>query len=41
VGLVVLGEVLQWHEWLAVGLVITACAGATRFQQSPPEAPEA
>jgi inner membrane transporter RhtA len=40
-GLVFLGEVLRWQEWLAVGLVITACAGATRFQPSPPEAPEA
>src|SRR3954467_13852063 len=41
VGLVVLGEILRWQEWLAIGLVITACVGATRFQQSPPEAPEA
>lgn len=41
VGLVFLGEVLQWREWLAIGLVITACVGATRSQQSPPEAPEA
>jgi inner membrane transporter RhtA len=41
VGLVFLGEILKWHEWMAVGLVITACVGATRFQQSPPEAPEA
>jgi inner membrane transporter RhtA len=41
VGLVFLGEVLQWREWLAIGLVIAACVGATRFQQSPPEAPEA
>jgi inner membrane transporter RhtA len=40
-GLVFLGEVLQWTEWVAVGLVMTACVGATRFQPSPPEAPEA
>lgn len=40
-GLVFLGEILQWYEWLAVGLVITACIGATRAQQSPPEAPQA
>jgi inner membrane transporter RhtA len=40
-GLVFLGEILNWHEWLAVVLVIVACAGATRFQESPPEAPEA
>ncbi|MGI5228415.1 EamA family transporter [Actinoallomurus sp. CA-142502] len=41
VGLVFLGEMLYWREWLAIGMVITACVGATRFQQSPPEAPEA
>jgi inner membrane transporter RhtA len=41
VGLVFLGEILQWREWLAIGLVIAACVGATRFQQSPPGAPEA
>lgn len=41
VGLVFLGEMLYWREWLAIGLVIAACVGATRFQQSPPEAPEA
>jgi inner membrane transporter RhtA len=40
-GLVLLGEVLRWREWLAIGLVITACVGATRFAQSPPNAPEA
>ena len=40
VGLVFLGEMLRWQEWLAIGLVITACVGATRFQPSPPEAPE-
>jgi inner membrane transporter RhtA len=41
VGLVFLGEILRWQEWLAIGLVIAACVGATRFQQTPPEAPEA
>jgi len=41
VGLVFLGEVLQWREWLAIGLVIAACVGATRFQPSPPGVPEA
>ncbi|MFB9833769.1 EamA family transporter [Actinoallomurus acaciae] len=41
VGLVFLGEMLYWREWLAIGLVIAACVGATRSQQSPPEAPEA
>lgn len=40
-GLVFLGEILQWREWLAIGCVIAACVGATRFQKSPPEAPEA
>jgi inner membrane transporter RhtA len=41
VGLLFLGEVLQWREWVAIGLVIVACIGATRFQKAPPEAPEA
>jgi inner membrane transporter RhtA len=41
VGLVFVGEVLRWREWLAIGLVIIACAGATRFHKSPLEAPEA
>jgi inner membrane transporter RhtA len=41
VGLVFLGEILMWREWLAIGFVMAACVGATRFQQSPPEAPEA
>jgi threonine/homoserine efflux transporter RhtA len=40
VGLVFLGEVLRWQEWLAIGLVIAACVGATCFQESPPAAPE-
>ena len=42
VGLVFLGEMLRWREWLAVGCVIAACVGATRFHRvPPPEAPEA
>jgi inner membrane transporter RhtA len=41
VGLVFLGEILGARQWLAIAFVITACVGATRFQQSPPEAPEA
>jgi threonine/homoserine efflux transporter RhtA len=41
VGLVFIGEVLQWREWAAIGLVIVACVGATRFQKAPPQAPEA
>ncbi len=39
VGLVFLGEMLRWREWLAVGCVIAACVGATRFHRAPP--PEA
>ncbi|SNS71762.1 inner membrane transporter RhtA [Actinomadura meyerae] len=41
VGLVVLGEVLSARQWVAVGCVIVACAGATRGRKDPPEAPEA
>lgn len=41
VGLIVLHEVLHAREWVAIGCVILACAGATRGQQHPPEAPEA
>lgn len=41
VGLVMLGEVLSGRQWVAVGCVIAACAGATRGQKDPPEAPEA
>jgi threonine/homoserine efflux transporter RhtA len=41
VGLVFIGEILLWREWLAIGLVIAACVGATRSQKTPPEAPEA
>jgi inner membrane transporter RhtA len=40
-GLVFLGEVLRWREWLAIVLVITACVGATRSQPSSPGASEA
>jgi threonine/homoserine efflux transporter RhtA len=40
-GLVFLGEVLGWRQWSAIILVIAACVGSTRFQESPPEAPEA
>jgi inner membrane transporter RhtA len=41
VGLVFLGEILGWVEWLAIALVIAACVGATRFAKDPVEAPEA
>lgn len=42
VGLVFLGEMLRWREWLAIGCVIAACVGATRFHRTPPpEVPEA
>ena len=33
VGLVVLGEVLDAREWVAVGCVILACVGATRSRR--------
>jgi threonine/homoserine efflux transporter RhtA len=35
IGLVVLGEVLDAREWLAIGCVIVACAGATRSRPGP------
>ena len=41
VGLIVLGEVLDAREWTAIGCVVVACLGATRFQETPREAPEA
>ncbi|WP_433471981.1 EamA family transporter [Spirillospora sp. CA-142024] len=41
VGVVVLGEILTGRQWVAIGCVIVACAGATRSQKEPPEAPEA
>ncbi|RIQ27332.1 EamA family transporter [Jiangella rhizosphaerae] len=37
VGLVVLDEVLHVQEWIAVGLVVTACLGATRQPPSRAE----
>ncbi|QXJ19986.1 EamA family transporter [Actinomadura graeca] len=40
-GVVILGEVLSGRQWIAIGCVIVACAGATRGQKDPPEAPEA
>ena len=36
VGLAFLGEILSWTEWMAIGCVILACAGAARSSQSPP-----
>jgi inner membrane transporter RhtA len=41
VGLVILGEVLSLTEWTAVGCIIVACLGSTRFQKEPSETPEA
>ncbi len=41
VGLVVLGEILTGRQWVAIACVIIACAGATRSQKEPPQAPEA
>ncbi|WP_067465371.1 EamA family transporter [Actinomadura macra] len=40
VGVTILGEVLNGRQWFAIGCVIVACAGATRSQKDPPEAPE-
>jgi inner membrane transporter RhtA len=40
VGLVVLGQALALREWLAVGCVMIACAGAARGTREP-QAPEA
>ncbi|SEF12797.1 inner membrane transporter RhtA [Jiangella alba] len=37
VGLVVLNEVLHVQEWLAIGLVVAACLGATRQRPSRAE----
>jgi inner membrane transporter RhtA len=37
VGLVVLDEVLHIQEWIAIGLVVAACLGATRQQASHAE----
>lgn len=41
VGVTLLGEILTGRQWLAIGCVIAACAGSTRSQEDPPEAPEA
>ncbi|WP_067795944.1 EamA family transporter [Actinomadura formosensis] len=40
VGMVLLGEVLTARQWIAICCVIVACAGATRSQQEPPQAPQ-
>jgi inner membrane transporter RhtA len=40
VGLVVLGQALALREWLAIGCVMIACAGAARGAREP-QAPEA
>jgi inner membrane transporter RhtA len=40
VGLVILGQALAVREWLAIGCVIVACAGAARGARQP-QAPEA
>ncbi|MEU5880698.1 EamA family transporter [Spirillospora sp. NPDC047279] len=41
VGVLLLGEILSWRQWLAIGCVVVACVGATRGQEEPPGAPEA
>ncbi|TDD40420.1 EamA family transporter [Actinomadura sp. KC06] len=41
VGVALLGEILTGRQWVAICCVIVACAGATRSQKDPPEAPEA
>ncbi|MFI0479901.1 EamA family transporter [Actinomadura sp. 9N215] len=41
VGVALLGEILTGRQWAAICCVIIACAGATRSQKDPPEAPEA
>jgi inner membrane transporter RhtA len=40
VGLVILGQALSAREWLAIGCVMAACAGAARGAREP-QAPEA
>jgi inner membrane transporter RhtA len=40
VGLVILGQALALREWLAIGCVMAACAGAARGAREP-QAPEA
>lgn len=41
VGMALLGEILTGRQWVAICCVVVACAGATRGQKDPPEAPEA
>ena len=41
VGLVLLGQALAVSEWLAIGCVMVACAGAARGSARAPQAPEA
>ncbi len=38
-GLLVLGEALHALQWVAVGLVVLASAGATRYAARPEEGP--
>ncbi len=38
-GLLVLGEALHAPQWVAVGLVVLASAGATRYAAKPPDVP--
>jgi len=40
VGFVIVGEVLDAREWVAIGCVVAACLGATRTHAAPREAPE-
>src|SRR5690606_41822219 len=40
VGMLLLGEILTLRRWAAICCVVIACAGATRGQKDPPEAPE-
>src|SRR5690606_9757032 len=40
VGMLLLGEILTLRQWAAICCVVIACAGATRGQKDPPEAPE-
>jgi len=40
VGLLLLGQALAVPEWLAIGCVMIACAGAARGAREPP-VPEA
>jgi inner membrane transporter RhtA len=40
VGFVILGEVLDARQWVAIACVVAACLGATRSQTAPREAPQ-